>query len=118
MFKLVFSGLLLLIIVFFVYSYVVKSSSKSFNSVKWKALTQQETQDLAARAVMLGDLMDNHLKKGMPKAKVYDLLGKPDFTKGTWDYYALGRSSYGIDEEFLKLNFSQEELQEFFLARG
>jgi len=50
---------------------------QSFNSKLW--IENQVHQDYFPRLEMIEDLKENHLKLGMKKSGIINLLGKPDF---------------------------------------
>ncbi|RFS17024.1 hypothetical protein [Emticicia sp. C21] len=61
------------LVAMFMTTALIDGDNKEFNQNLWKDDFEGET-----RAVMLSDLENKHLKKGMTKDEVIKLLGEPD----------------------------------------
>lgn len=70
------------------------------------------------RAQMLNPIMEDLLKAGMGREEVHELLGPPDSKTEARDMYDIGRSPWGIDLEYLQINYLGDKVQAFFVARG
>jgi hypothetical protein len=80
------------------------------------------------RGMMLSDLCNNHLRKGMPKAEVRRLLGDPEFKGGEddiahselpanqWTYDLGAWSGFRVDGDFLTIVFDDSDHLDFFTA--
>jgi hypothetical protein len=66
---------------------------------------------------MVGALIDR-LKAGTPRTEVLELLGPPEFRRNDNDYYTLGPSPYGIDYEYLVVQYVQDKLALAQVERG
>ncbi|PZP83932.1 MAG: hypothetical protein DI582_10035 [Azospirillum brasilense] len=91
-------------------AYVITDKSCRFNKEIWAASRQMNDHDevvnkAAPRRCMASDLERKHLRKGMKKEEVVELLGKPDATKENEYSYDLGM--VWIDYCFLDIYFSE-----------
>jgi outer membrane protein assembly factor BamE (lipoprotein component of BamABCDE complex) len=81
-----------------------------FNSTVWINQPDLDGRD-TRRSHMVGDLIQNHLRRGMPRQQVRQLLGKPDSTsqydrENHRDVYGLGHiGHFGIDPSILVLQY-------------
>lgn len=85
------------------------SSGRDFDAAEWHAWGRhsQDCFDDSPRWSMVDDLRTNHLKIGMRRAAVVQLLGPPDYKWSARDYeYTLGGD---IDCEFLEVSFDKRD---------
>ena len=90
----------------------------SFDSDTWKS-QRGVMSDANKRGALIADL-DQHLKPGMNRASVLQLLGEPDYTdaESSTDVYRIGRSPYGIDSESYELQYRDDRLESYRLSRS
>ena len=92
-----------------------------FDRKIWQENTNNEDPD-NVRGMMIYDLTENYLKKGMSKNKVQELLGRPDFTQYTdedlkmysvWKYTIGAWSGLGWDYDSLNIYFKDDRYDKF-----
>jgi hypothetical protein len=87
--------------------YMAVTDAGGFDSDQWKAQRFSTARD-NPRSHMVGQLKDV-LRPGMTKPEVVELLGEPE-TKDAKRYtYALGTSAFGVDYEYLVVEFDDNE---------
>lgn len=88
-----------------------------FDSAAWKAQHGSSARD-NPRSSMVGDAMER-LRPGMTRAEVVALLGPADIVEGRIETYSLGVGAYGVDYEYLVLEFdAADRLRSHRLVRG
>lgn len=90
---------------------------KKFDSEIWLANAGNEEKD-NPRAEMISELIDEVLKVGMTRDEVIKLLGPPDSTRDTRELYDIGRSPWGVDLEYLAIDYEDDKLVLAFMLRG
>ena len=79
-----------------------------FDSEKWKTAKLHVEINWSIRWDMMNSLRNNYKLKGMTKAEITELLGKPDSeTKSDFGYY-LGYSKRGINTGSLTIKFNEK----------
>lgn len=77
---------------------------KPYNKQQWvEAGYSTEPFALRNRLLMVDDLMNNHLKKGLDSTAVKELLGEPERQYGF--SYAIGALTEGMEQMFLIVDF-------------
>jgi hypothetical protein len=77
---------------------------KPFDKQQWtEAKHSTEPLALRSRLLMVDDLMNNHLKKGLDSVAVKDMLGEPERQYGF--SYSIGMLTEGMDAMFLIVAF-------------
>jgi hypothetical protein len=92
--------------------------NRPFDSAVWQAAPRSiddRDEEHNPRGAMLRSLLRNHRLRGLTKAEVVALLGKPDPADGisssrvpqyeTWDYYVGWYSGFKLDPDFLAVMF-------------
>jgi hypothetical protein len=79
----------------------------NFDSEVWKAQSGFH-ENKNPRNGMVVSLKKYHLFEGMMQVEVYALLGEPDSKRNSKDVYYLGVSPWGIDFEYLELEYDSE----------
>lgn len=74
-----------------------------FNQQQWIAARNAEPLVLRTRLMMVDDLMENRVKKGIDSLAVKEMLGEPERQYGF--SYALGTLAEGMDPFFLIVDF-------------
>ncbi len=83
---------------------VVTSRRDAFDAELWQAQRGKDERH-NPRGGMVVDLLQTHLRVGMSRTEVRRLLGEPDQRHGSSDVYELGVSPYGIDFEYLLIDY-------------
>ena len=91
--------------------------TESFDADTWKS-----QRGVAASNNRRGPLVasiDNVVRSGKSRADVVGLLGAPDSTRtgSSIDVYELGRSPYGVDEEFYEVRYVDGKVQSHGMGR-
>lgn len=92
-------------------------SLKHFDQKVWLENAGNETKN-NPRAGMISELIDTVLKKGMSKDEVTALLGPPDSNRDQLELYDIGRSPWGIDLEYLAIDYDENSLVKAYMLRG
>ncbi len=79
---------------------------EKFDSEKWKKWKESETE-WTMRWDMMNSLRNNYELKGMTKAEIIELLGKPARENNSVFSYSLGPSKRGINYGYLELLFDE-----------
>lgn len=100
-------------------------NDRPFNRQQWKDKTPWAQDPLSKefpallRGQMAADLISNHLRRGMTRAEVQDLLGSPDADKkgnSEWEYAVGNYSGFRMDGDYLTINFDpQGRVTDYFL---
>ena len=92
----------------------LRYSELPFDGVPWKlAKNERGNLEIEWRAKMLGDLLENHLRPGMSKESVVELIGYPDagfYPTGRFRVHATEIGCYffpvvGFEDYFAGINF-------------
>lgn len=77
-------------------------SQRTFDAIAWK---QARSSDVSQRLRMAENLLARYELRGMSRAQVIELLGKPDGEDDSILVYLLGpeRYGFGVDSEWLSL---------------
>lgn len=88
-----------------------QENNNGFDSASWKAQRGANPAD-NSRGQML-TAVEKRLQPGMDRSEVTALLGEPDLQDAASgsDIYELGRAEFGIDEEYLELQYAEGKLQ-------
>lgn len=89
-----------------------------FDSAQWKAQTALPQEERKLNQMLFS--LEKVLHPGMPRSAVIELLGPPDGSDEhqTSDTYALGRAPYGIDPEYLTIEYENGKLVRTRMWRG
>lgn len=88
-----------------------------FDSDKWKNWTESETE-WSLRWDMMNSLRNNYKLKGMTKAQIIELLGKPESKSENEFGYYLGYSKRGINTGRLTIKFDNNKVTDFSVWDG
>jgi hypothetical protein len=75
------------------------SNASEFSVQRWQAERGHVDERTSPRAAMLEALEREHLRRGMPREEVRQLLGEPDSATAAADEYDLGGSPVGVTLE-------------------
>ena len=109
-------SLLILLVVFVVSFFALIRSSveyrfndRTFDAALWKSFTNNDSPD-NPRGQMFDDLSKRHLRKGLSKKDVEDLLGPADLKSeiDLWSYNLGMWSGFRVDYDSLDLKFNGE----------
>jgi hypothetical protein len=67
---------------------------------------------------MIIELKENHLRKGMPRNKVLELLGEPDESNSKTDIYDIGASAFGVDLESYQIHYENGVVVSYIISRS
>lgn len=91
--------------------------SSSFDAALWRAQNGSQSAD-NPRAGQIEALEKHHLRKGMARAQVHELLGEPDLKTRDSDRYFLGVAPMGIDpEEYVITYDASDRVSSFKVVR-
>ncbi len=92
-------------------------SDEDFDSQQWKAQKDSGARD-NPRVHMVVALERKHLRTGIARAEVEQLLGAPEQREKDKDVYALGASPVGVDMESYVIEYDgQDRVVRFHLRR-
>lgn len=95
---------------------VACAANNQFKADVWQRSSGTDHKD-NTRCQMVHDLMDNHLRVGMSRMEVKDLLG--DLTEEAVVNVTVGVCDFGVDYYYLTLTFDEAgRLQDFRLVQG
>ena len=101
-----------------VVSAVVWRQQDNFNSVKWKN-EKGNLSSYNSRYRMEYSLQQWHLKIGMSKSDVDELLGTPDGIYPSSLEYILGQAPYGVDIDTMVIEFNRNsQIQRIYIRSG
>lgn len=96
---------------------------KLWNDPEWKKSAGVETHYHSIRQQMVDDLLASHLRVGMTRENVLELIGPGDSdpyfgapTADRWIYYLGAERAVGIDNEWVIVSFADGVLQSARLA--
>lgn len=78
-----------------------------FDRAKWLSYERYKHQNIRKR--MYHDLVARHLKAGMIRRNVRELLGKPEFVDGSNYQYHLGPDAAGMDTNELVIESDRSD---------
>lgn len=90
-------------------------TTESFDSATWKS--QRGVTGTDNRRGALVGAAGEALEPGMARDAVHALLGAPDSTREDVDVYELGRSPYGVDEEYFEVRYRDGRVASHALGR-
>ena len=105
--------------------YMISIGTIEFEPMKFEMLTWKNSEPEmsweSTRLKMADDLIENHLKVGLTKTEVIQLIGEPDETNYFNNYdmvYYLGRERniVGIDSEWLVIKLKEDKVELFSLV--
>ena len=85
-------------------SLVSTSRKGGFDAEQWKA-QRGSTARNNPRVGMVVELQEKHLREGMSRAEVQQLLGEPDSRQGANEVYELGASPFGASFEYFVIEY-------------
>lgn len=91
-------------------------SESDFDAAIWQSQKGSLERD-NPRAGMIAALEKYHIRVGMKREQVRDLLGEPDKTLDHADIYDIGASPVGVDLETYRITYSEGMVYEFQVVR-
>lgn len=93
--------------------------SKPFEAQAWRAQRGSTAHDNPRVFMVVPLERDGHLREGMARAEVLDLLGPPDRATARNDQYRLGASPVGVDYETYVIDYNEvDQVLRFQVRRG
>lgn len=82
-----------------------ETDTKPFDSATWKS--QRGVAGTDNRRGPLVEALATAIRSGMTRDEVHGVLGEPDSTRAasSIDVYELGRTPYGVDEEYYEVRY-------------
>lgn len=93
-------------------------TDRAFDAALWQAQRGSDALD-NPRVGQVVALERHHLRAGMPRTQVIELLGEPDRSRPGMDAYKLGASPVGVDFETYVVEYdAQEQMTRFGIRRS